>query len=97
MTDYWQRTRDHQEIIEWAEERSANAAKVVGVHPDVEDDSIEVEIGALRLSFYGYAGHEKLEPIMWDAFFEVFDEQGLTFVYRNVDDDGDPTNDYHLE
>jgi len=89
-------THDHDEILAWAEPREAYAVKVVGKHEQAPDD-FEPELGALRLGFMGYVGEETTEPMMWDEFFTVFDERGLTFYYREVDDDGNPTNDYRIE
>ena len=89
-------TKDRDEILAWAEPREAHAAQVVGKHDQASED-FEPEIGALRLGFLGYASEETTEPLMWDAFFEIFNERDLTFYYREVDDDGNPTNDYRIE
>lgn len=93
----WYVAQDRETIIEWAEERSANAARVIGIHPDVEDPQTEITEGALRLQFLGYASEEALEPITWDAFFEIFEQEGYTFYFREIDEDGNPGNDYVIE
>lgn len=89
-------TKDHQTIMRWIERRSGHAARVVGRHP-YATTPFEPEIGALRISFPGYASEEKTEPMSWDDFFAAFDAQGFVFVYRETEDDGTMSYDYNME
>jgi len=72
-------TRDHQTIRAWAEARGAKPAHVT--ETGSKDDA-----GILRLDFE--PADETLEPISWDAFFEKFDEAGLSFLYQDKTADG---------
>jgi hypothetical protein len=87
-------TQDRETIIAWAERRDAHAARVVGVREDAPD--AEVEVGALRIGFPGYASEEQLEPMSWDEWFAVFDDEGWTFGYRETTAKGHPSNEYDL-
>ena len=95
MTTELMTTQDRETIIGWAERRSAHAARVVGAREDAPDGT-EIVVGALRIGFPGYASVEKLEPMSWDAWFEVFTAEGLTFGYRETTTEGTPSNEYAL-
>lgn len=71
-------TTDHDEIQDWADERGAHPACVTGTGRGGR------EIGTIRLEFPGYSGGESLEPITWEEWFEVFEEDGLAFVYQEA-------------
>jgi hypothetical protein len=68
------RTRDHDEIRRWVEERGGVPAIVKGTG------------GLLRIDFVegpGSGGHEEnLEETSWDEWFRIFDDRGLTFLYQ---------------
>ena len=72
---------DHEEIRRWAEERNARPARVKGTGGGNDP-------GLLRLDFPGYSGEESLEPISWDEFFEIFDNNDLQFLYQEKTKDG---------
>lgn len=75
------KTRDHDTIRRWAEERGGRPASVRGTAP-------EGEPGVLRIDFEEPEPDERLEPLDWDEFFEKFDEAGLTFLYQDEANDG---------
>lgn len=89
-------TQAREAIIQWTERRSGHAARVTGRHP-YATTPFEAEVGALRLAFPGYASEEAVEPISWDDFFNEFERDGLYFVYRETDDDGNMSYDYRIE
>jgi hypothetical protein len=74
-------TVDHDEIRRWAEEHGGRPARVRGTG--------DGDAGVLRIDFPGGAGEEDLEPISWDEWFEMFDEQGLALVYQDRKADGE--------
>ena len=61
------RTTDHDEIRRWAEKRGGRPAQVEGTG------------GVLRFDFGDK--DERLEPLEWDRFFEIFDESGVALLY----------------
>jgi hypothetical protein len=71
------RTRDHETIRRWVEERGGRPAMVEGTQ-------------ILRIDFDDPDGSrdEKLVPVSWDEFFRVFDERGLEFLYQEHTHDG---------
>jgi hypothetical protein len=85
MSNLSKTTRDHEVILQWAEERGGKPSHLKGTGG--KDDP-----GILRIDFPGYSGEGKLEPISWDDFFEKFDERGLAFVYQDVTSDGEKSN-----
>lgn len=64
-------TTNHDEIRQWAEDRGGRPAVV----------RTTGEGGILRIDFG--EPEEKLEPIEWDEFFRIFDENDLTFLYQD--------------
>jgi hypothetical protein len=78
-------TIDHDEIRDWAEERGAWPAHVVGT-------GRRGDIGLLRLDFPGYSGEGRLEEISWDEFFEKFDDANLAFLYQEETSSGERSN-----
>jgi hypothetical protein len=71
------RTRDHETIMKWAEERGGHPAVVQGTQ-------------ILRIDFDEPGGNDdaKLERIPWDEFFKIFDDRGLEFLYQDRTADG---------
>jgi hypothetical protein len=67
---------DHDEILQWAEERNASPACVRGTGGG-ED------IGMIRLDFPGYSGERSLEHIEWDEWFQKFDDSGLALLVQD--------------
>jgi hypothetical protein len=68
---------DHDEIRQWAEERTARPACVRGTG-DGED------VGMIRLDFPGFSGEQSLEHIDWDEWFQKFDESGLALLVQDT-------------
>ena len=86
-------TQDRDTIIAWVEKRSGYAARVIGTHPDAEDDA-NADVEALRIGFPGYASEERLEPLSWDDFFADF---AGTFYYYETEPDGTMSHRYRMD
>lgn len=71
-----QTTIDHDIIRRWAEQRGGKPSRV-------KDSS---RGGILRFDF-GTA-EPNLEELSWDQFFEIFDQEGLAFLYQDKTDEG---------
>jgi hypothetical protein len=69
------RTRDHEVIRTWAEDRGGAPAMVEGTGE-----------GVLRIEFRDDSG--RLEDVDWDAFFATFDESDVDFLYQERTSDG---------
>ena len=69
-------TVDHATIRQWAERRNGHPARVGTDGPG----------GILRIDFG--EPEERLEPISWDKFFEIFDANQLAFLYQEKTSDG---------
>lgn len=76
---------DHDEIRNWAEERDAQPSCVRGT-------GSEEDIGVIRLDFPGYSGETSLEPIEWDAWFQMFDENNLALLVEDETDGSEQSN-----
>lgn len=70
-------TTNHETIRHWAEARRGHPARV----------RTEGEGGILRIDFG--RPEDNLERIDWDAFFEIFDERSLAFLYQDETADGE--------
>jgi hypothetical protein len=82
------RTSDHLTIRLWAEERGGGPATVAGTeHGDL--------LGALRIRFA--EDGDELRRVIWDDWFETFDERRLIFVYEDTQADGTQSDYYRLE
>jgi hypothetical protein len=71
------RTRDHERIRRWVEERGGRPAVVRGTQ-------------ILRIDFEDPNGSidENLQPVPWEEFFRLFDERSLDFLYQEKTQDG---------
>lgn len=69
-------TNDHETIRQWAEERNGRPARVETSEPG----------GILRIDFG--EPEEGLEEISWKAFFEIFEQNALSFLHQDETDDG---------
>ena len=68
-------TTNHEEIRRWAEERGGSPACVKATHAR--------GVGCLlRIDFPGFSGEESLEPLSWDEFFQIFDDNDLAFLHQ---------------
>lgn len=81
------KTKNHQEIQRWAEERDGKPASVKGTgHP-----------GVLRIEFEGFGeGSYALEAVSWEDWFKKFDEEDLTFLYQEKKTDGENSTFFKL-
>ena len=66
-----QQTTDHERIRRWVEERNGRPARVKSTKPG----------GILRIDFG--EPEESLEPIDWDQFFRIFEENDLAFLHQD--------------
>lgn len=64
------RTTNHEAIRRWAKERDGKPAVV----------RTSGEGGILRIDFG--EPEESLEPIEWDEFFQIFDDNKLAFLHQ---------------
>jgi hypothetical protein len=69
-------TTDHDQIRRWVEARGGHPARVKG----------QGKGGILRIDFG--EPEDTLEPISWDEFFKIFDENHLAFLYQDKTKDG---------
>jgi hypothetical protein len=69
-------TTDHEAIRSWVEKRGGHPARVSTGGPG----------GILRIDFG--APEERLEPISWDDFFQIFDENKLAFLHQETTESG---------
>lgn len=72
-----QQTTDHDTIRRWAQEREGRPAVI----------RTEGEGGILRIDFG--EPEDELEQIDWQEFFEIFEANGLSFLYQDKTADGD--------
>ena len=64
-----ERTRNHDEIRRWAEQRGGHPAYVEGTE-------------ILRIDFDDAEADDRLQRTDWDEFFQTFDDRGLDFLYE---------------
>jgi hypothetical protein len=64
-------TTNHDEIRKWAEERDGRPAVV----------RTKGEGGVLRIDFG--EPEAAFEPVEWDEFFRIFEENDLAFLYQD--------------
>jgi hypothetical protein len=67
---------DHEEILEWAQERDAKPARVRGTGK-------RGDTGMIRLDFPGFSGAGSLQPITWGEWFKSFDENNLALLVQD--------------
>ncbi|WP_128254596.1 hypothetical protein [Falsirhodobacter deserti] len=70
------KTQDHDTIRKWAEARDGHPAKV----------ETKGKGGILRIDFG--EPEDNLTPIEWEEFFQIFDDNNLTFLYQEEVEDG---------
>ncbi len=80
-----QKTTDHDFIRRWAEERGGRPARVAETAPG-KSEGRKGSGGILRIDFD--PPDETLEPISWDEFFKIFEENRLAFLYQDRTADG---------
>jgi len=75
-------TRDHEEIRRWAEDRGGRPARLhhaFGAKPE----SCHLQIDFLQEKY-----NDDVEPIAWEAFFELFDREQMVLVYQTETEGG---------
>jgi hypothetical protein len=82
-------TTDHDEIRRWVEDHDGKPARVRGTESGEGD-------GVLRIDFPGGAGEDQLEPISWDEWFRIFEENNLAFLYQDRKASGEPSTFFRL-
>lgn len=82
-------TRSHHVIRRWAEERGALPATVAG-------DRARGSSRCLALPVPGCGGRH-LRRVSWDDWFATFEEEGLSFIFREKKPDGSRSNYFILE
>jgi hypothetical protein len=82
-------TTDHDEIRRWVEEHGGKPAIV-------RETADGGGGGVLRIDFPGGAGEDQLEHVSWDQWFEVFERDGLAFVYQAEKADGEDSTFFKL-
>lgn len=68
-------TTDHDEIRRWVEEHDGRPAIV-------RDTESPDGGGVLRIDFPGGAGGDELEPVQWERWFEIFEDNDLALLYQ---------------
>lgn len=71
-------TTDHEYIRRWTEER--------GGHPAAVKRTQNGGSTIIRIAFPD--SPESLEPIEWQDFFDIFEKEGLAFLYQEETGDG---------
>lgn len=69
------KTQDHDTIKQWIQKHQGRPAVVSATHNTDEGD------GILRVKFND--NEENLEEVEWEEFFDIFDENALTFLYQD--------------
>lgn len=77
-------TTDHETIRQWAEARNGRPARA---RETAGKSSKGKTGGVLRIDFG--RPEAALEPISWDEFFEIFEENQLAFLYQEHAKDGE--------
>jgi hypothetical protein len=81
------RTRDHDTIRRWAEERDGRPATVDGT----EHGKL---LGVLRIDFGEPS--DRLREVTWDEWFRTFDERNLEMIFQEHRSDGRQSNFFRL-
>jgi hypothetical protein len=78
---------DHEEILQWAEERGAKPGRVRGTGGNGD-------VGIIRLMFPNYSESEEdsLEEISWDDWFNEFDKRNLALIVQEETASGTKSN-----
>ena len=82
-------TTDHEEIRRWVEGHDGRPAVV----RDTRDESGS---GVLRIDFPGGAGDDRLEPVSWEEWFDIFERNHLAFLYQERKADGEDSTFFKL-
>lgn len=78
-------TIDPKRIRMWVEERGGRPSREKGTGGKKSKDGRDETVLGIDFAEPG----TKLEPLEWDEFFEIFDENGLAFLYEEATPDGE--------
>jgi len=76
---------DHDDIRRWAEQRGAVPTCVRGT-------GSRSDTGMIRLEFPRYGEEPELQPIIWDEWFEKFEEKCLALMVQEETTSGQKSN-----
>lgn len=82
-------TKNHEVIMNWAQQRGGVPATVPGTEH-------EGRPGVLRFNFPNYGGQD-LKEISWEDWFRTFDERQLTFIYQEHLKNGRLSNFFKMD
>jgi hypothetical protein len=82
------RTKSHEEIRRWAEERAGKPAVVAGTDAEIPGGVLRIDFGTPEFAAAAPIDEDLVE-VTWDNFFQTFDQHNLRFVYENETEDGD--------
>lgn len=82
-------TRNHDVIMQWAEERGGRPATVGGT----EKGDL---LGVLRLMFDD-SDSDRLEEVSWDEWFKTFDERNLVMIFQENLKNGNQSNFFRFD
>lgn len=87
-------TRDHNEIKNWVEKHE-------GVPEVIDDLEAGSDDAGLRINFPTTEDDAFLDTathgVEWKDWFDIFDDQGLIFVYSEDEYSNSPSLSYHFE
>jgi len=75
-------TTDHDEIREWVDEHGGRPVRGPVL-------SAEGQYGTIEIDFSGGRADRSLEPVDWDEWFRIFDDDQLALLIRDEDQGGD--------
>lgn len=79
-----EKTKDHKKIKRWVEERDGRPAVVESTFDESKND------GLLRIDFQ--EKDQELKHLSWDQFFEIFDSNGIEFLYQDKKENGEKSS-----
>jgi len=89
MNETYKRTLNHEKIRQWIIKRGGMPAKF----KETTDDN---RAGDITVAFPGYKGEAAYGWISWNDFFKAFEVHRLVFIYRELDDKGNLSRDFHF-
>jgi hypothetical protein len=82
-------TTDHNEILRWAQTRTASPAAAISAKAKSDGRIIHLEFGADGKASLG-------KPITWEDWFAKFDASKLAFLYQDQLANGEHSNFYQI-
>jgi hypothetical protein len=75
-------TTDHDEIRRWAEDRGGSPARIHNAFGAAPTACV------LQIDFVHEKYNDDVEPIAWDEFFRLFDQENMVLVYQTETEGG---------